>query len=975
MLGLSKVIVLDPDARAGRQVQLGFGREGIAAEAPELPRDPAELTLLADGVGLVIVGGAELRALELLRYARQRLDDAGVDAPILFVGRGVRRTDAEAAGADEVLLPPTYLRDVVTIGRLLYGQPARRRHHLVGTLAETTGVLTLVRALAALGRSAVLTLIRGLRRGEVRFYHGEVTSAQVGFINGQAALHQLLLWTDARFDFHHEDIVRRHQIPLDRDELFADAERFLTGVRESSGRLSPSMVLEPDQARLAPLGKQIPAEVYGLLRMFDGHRVLADVLEDSPYRLFETLRVAQLAVEAGLLRLTATPRPKPKWRTVLPIEEWLVSSELREEPGEPSEPGAGASTPIPRAVADAPSGRAKSGPNRAKGSRKKKKKRRASTPAPGAAAGTSAQPAKQEIDWGALVPRTLAAEAGPVAGVVPAAHASGEITLPGPVHREGQADAGPRDRPVAPEAKVKVEWDEAAGGPTAAERAREAERAQEAATAATAVEDEQTTTTIRMGSMAETMSTARAAAASAETLQGAPTERMPTLQADAAPEPQGPPTERMPTLQADAAPEPQGPPTERMPVIPTEPAAAPTELAAAPTEPAAAPTEPAAAPTEPAAAPTEPAAASTEPAPAPTEPAATPTEPTTAPTEPAAAPTEPAAAPTEPATAPTEPAAAPTEPATASTEPAPAPTEPATASTEPAAAPTEPAAAPTEPATAPTEPAAIAPSEPPATAAAPAAAAAEPSPTTSAAAAESPATPAAAPIDAPPAAAESPATTVVTEAAATADVPSEATPSAAPAEPPPTATTAPSAAAAAPPPVEPGSTPSTGTPAGELPEEPSDGIVRQTLFTAETAPAPLRPPPIDIPEDDRPEDMTGEIVTRTGQMRVVEPRRSEPSILVADLAEVHSAVAAVAEAQAAAAPPPTMATPVTAQAVGEVSDDAAEAFSDLEEDFFRAGQEKTRRPPSHSDSFEDLDEGYKPVGFWDRLLGRKPPKR
>ena len=47
-----------------------------------------------------------------------------------------------------------------------------------------------------------------------------------------------------------------------------------------------------------------------MLRMFDGHRVLADILEDSPYRVFETLRVAQKAVEAGLLKAVVSQRPK-----------------------------------------------------------------------------------------------------------------------------------------------------------------------------------------------------------------------------------------------------------------------------------------------------------------------------------------------------------------------------------------------------------------------------------------------------------------------------------------------------------------------------------------------------------------------------------------------------------------------------------------------------------------------------------------
>jgi hypothetical protein len=132
--------------------------------------------------------------------------------------------------------------------------------------------------------------------------------------------------------------------------------------------------------------------------------------------------------------------------------------------------------------------------------------------------------------------------------------------------------------------------------------------------------------------------------------------------------------------------------------------------------------------------------------------------------------------------------------------------------------------------------------------------------------------------------------------------------------------------------------------------------------------------PSAIPIDDRPEDATGEIVSRTGQQAaVVPPDLAEPSILVTDLAAVHTAVSAVAETLADAPPTPSIATPAQAEAVAAVRDDAT-AFSDDEEDFFRAGEKKTTRPPSHDESFADLDEGYRPVGFWDRLLGRKPKR-
>jgi hypothetical protein len=407
--GPSKVVVLDPDARASRQVQLGFEREGIETVAPAVPADLGKLELgltNGDAPGLALVGGSDI---DLVRRTRELLVAGNADVPILFTGHGGKPDDVIAAGADAVLSHPVYLRDVVTIGRILRNVPREHRDHLVGSLVETSGVYALARALCALGRSAVLTLIRGLRRGEIRFYRGEVTSAQVGLIHGQAAFHQLLLWTDARFDFAYEDIVRRAQIPMSAAELFKDAERFLEGVRESADLLSPSMVLEVDTQRVQSLGTQVPTEVHGVLRMFDGHRVLADILEDSPYRVFETLRVAQKAMEAGLLRTVAEQRPKTSWRAVLAIEEWLVGSETRDSVSERTAP-----------LETGPVGRQSKPKFKKKGKRKK-------SPSPNVPTKPIGEPKPTDIDWGALVPRSIGAEVGSLSGVVPAMDAHGEI--------------------------------------------------------------------------------------------------------------------------------------------------------------------------------------------------------------------------------------------------------------------------------------------------------------------------------------------------------------------------------------------------------------------------------------------------------------------------------------------------------------------------------------------------------------------
>jgi hypothetical protein len=86
-------------------------------------------------------------------------------------------------------------------------------------------------------------------------------------------------------------------------------------------------------------------------------------------------------------------------------------------------------------------------------------------------------------------------------------------------------------------------------------------------------------------------------------------------------------------------------------------------------------------------------------------------------------------------------------------------------------------------------------------------------------------------------------------------------------------------------------------------------------------------------------------------------RYSEPTILVPELAEIQ---AEVGERDPAAAPED--------RAAGS----HGPAFSDDEEAFFQAGHE---RPSARHDaeSFDDLDEGYRPVGFWERLTGRGKP--
>jgi hypothetical protein len=418
MSATAKVIILDSDPVASAQLSWSLGRVGLSSSVLPLTTDPATVAgLFSSGAQAVVLADHRRAMLEsadradpkpLLdhtRALRVALDDAGISAPMIVVGEKIRRGDAEAAGATEALAHPVHARDLTTTLSLMLSATKPWS----GNLSDVASVYRLLRGLCGIGRSGVLSMMRGLRRGEVRFYQGEITSAQVGLTHGQSALHQLLLWTDARFDFRREDIVRRQQIPLAMADLFTEAQRFMDRMRESSGGLSPADRLERDEAKISQLGPAVPKPVADLLRLFDSNRTLADVLEDSPYRQFETLRVTLRAVESGVLRQVVVDKPNATWRAVLAIEEWLV--------------GIDRTTAQQRVLAlarDADSAKDQVPASTTTIGKKGKKKKRTRAHVP---VGTVTQP----ITWGDLIPRESSMEIEAVSQVVPVAEVSGEI--------------------------------------------------------------------------------------------------------------------------------------------------------------------------------------------------------------------------------------------------------------------------------------------------------------------------------------------------------------------------------------------------------------------------------------------------------------------------------------------------------------------------------------------------------------------
>jgi DNA-binding response OmpR family regulator len=318
MASLSRVILAfsdsEPDVAAAGSLSMGFGQAGakveFAARAADLPR-----LLESGGADLVVTSLRVDDGIGLVKSLR------GKKVPVVVLGDAARRKEALAAGAADFVAEPAYVRDVVTLGRFL--RYPKKGEQVSGDLEELS-LFHLARALGAAGRTGVLFLARSGRRGELRFYHGEITSAQAGAHHGLAALHQLLLWPEATFEWHTETVVRRQQIPLTPAELSENVEQFLKDYQEMSCGVSPSLIFEVDLKRLAELSDWVPKEAQDVTSIFDGKRTLADVIEDSPMRLPDTMRVAVKLIEVGVLKKVDAPRTIANPTAALVVEDWIV---------------------------------------------------------------------------------------------------------------------------------------------------------------------------------------------------------------------------------------------------------------------------------------------------------------------------------------------------------------------------------------------------------------------------------------------------------------------------------------------------------------------------------------------------------------------------------------------------------------------------------------------------------------------------
>lgn len=329
---LSLLLLVDPDRKGLEALTYGFEREGCAVAgtidpmlAPELARTTTPQ------LAVISLHEPDPQVLDLITGLRGQ--GGTRDLPVVTLGPAAMRPAAMAAGASDFLSTPLFVRDVLSVGKLmllmrsaLAAKADGGEVELSGRLSEYYGLYYLIRALSGTNRSGILQLNRGNKKGEVRFSEGLVVSAHVGPLQGFPALHQLLLWEEAAISLKLRPVARQRQFAGNPGDLLEECERFMRDFAHAARDLgSPRTVYVAVEGGPAPGAKKVPTEATPVLRLFDGQHTLAEVIEASPFRIFDTLRVIKRLVDAGAVALKPGSLIQDQV-TADRLEQWMRTS-------------------------------------------------------------------------------------------------------------------------------------------------------------------------------------------------------------------------------------------------------------------------------------------------------------------------------------------------------------------------------------------------------------------------------------------------------------------------------------------------------------------------------------------------------------------------------------------------------------------------------------------------------------------------
>ena len=308
-----QLLLVDADPRSVRVLEVSLKKAGYSVTTATDGADA--LSKIEFSVPDLILSDTRLPRLngyELVRRLKEHAEFAQLPVVFLTSQKSIEdKIRGLELGVEDYLTKPIFVRELIARVNLLLARrtqekmatsmPTSRRTRLSGSL-EDMGVVDLLQTFEVSRKSGIARINDGRREARVFFRDGKVVDAELGQLRGEEAVYRALIWISGSFEVEFCPVSNEDIIPTSTQGLLMEGMRRV----DEWGRLLeqlPSLktIFEVDHEQLVERLNEIPDELNGILKLFDGKRTLIHVVDESPFEDLSTLSTITKLYFEGLL--------------------------------------------------------------------------------------------------------------------------------------------------------------------------------------------------------------------------------------------------------------------------------------------------------------------------------------------------------------------------------------------------------------------------------------------------------------------------------------------------------------------------------------------------------------------------------------------------------------------------------------------------------------------------------------------------
>ncbi|WP_437820357.1 response regulator [Sorangium sp. So ce1078] len=316
-----QLLLVDADPRSVRVLEVSLKKAGYSVTTATDGADAlAKLEVSTPDLVLSDTRLPHVDGYALVRKMKEHADWASIPVVFLTSQRSIEdKIRGLELGVEDYLTKPIFVRELIARVTLLLAR--RTREGITTRHFSTTGrtrfsgsildmnVVDLLQTFEVSRKSGIVHLSHGDNEAQVYFREGKVVDATLGRLCGEEAVYRALLWNEGTFEVEFCKVDNPDVIETSTQGLLMEGMRRV----DEWGRLlealpSLATVFEVDSEELLERLNEIPDELNGILRLFDGKRTLMQVVDASPFEDLSTLStISKLYFEGLLVPAAALP--------------------------------------------------------------------------------------------------------------------------------------------------------------------------------------------------------------------------------------------------------------------------------------------------------------------------------------------------------------------------------------------------------------------------------------------------------------------------------------------------------------------------------------------------------------------------------------------------------------------------------------------------------------------------------------------